>query len=341
MAVIRVANVAYLTGLDGVFDDEEAHVLVVSGSDAVLFTDSRYIESMTEQARAIGLDLRCGTGGLPSDVCALVGAWGAQELVLEDSISYAKVEEYKKRSSVPVAIVGGRVEALRREKSATEIARISEAQRLTDAAFTHILEIVRPGITEREVALELEFFMRKHGSDGVAFAPIVASGPNSALPHAKVTDRAVQPGEFFKLDFGARVDGYCADMTRTIVVGSADDEMRTLYETVLKANRSGIDAVRSGVEGKAVDAVARAVIEGAGYGQFFGHGLGHGVGREVHEAPNMGPRSSDVLSPGCVVTVEPGIYLPGRGGVRIEDLVVVGEGGNSVLTTSPKELIEL
>jgi Xaa-Pro aminopeptidase len=200
---------------------------------------------------------------------------------------------------------------------------------------------VRAGVTERHIALELEFFMRREGSEGVAFDPIVASGPNSALPHAKVTDRVLATGDFVKMDFGARIGGYCADMTRTVIIGTASTRQVEIYEAVLSANLAGIEAVEAGRPGRSIDATARAVIESAGMGSLFGHGLGHGVGREVHELPGVGPRSSKAVPLGSVITIEPGVYVEGFGGVRIEDLIVVERSGARVLSRSPKNLIEL
>jgi Xaa-Pro aminopeptidase len=183
--------------------------------------------------------------------------------------------------------------------------------------------------------------MRSNGSVGLAFEPIVASGPNSALPHAQATDRTVQTGEFLKMDFGARFGGYCSDMTRTVVVGKASEKHREIHAAVLAANRAGVDAVRAGVVGKDVHEIARGVLDDAGFGEYFTHGLGHGVGLDVHELPSVGARSDDVLPEHAVVTVEPGVYLEGFGGVRIEDLVVVEADGARVVSASPRELIEL
>jgi Xaa-Pro aminopeptidase len=235
----------------------------------------------------------------------------------------------------------GWLRVLRMVKDARELERIERAQIVTDRAFEHILGLIEPGLSEREVALELEVTMRRAGSDGVAFAPIVASGPNSALPHAAPTGRLLAEGDFVKLDFGARVDGYCADMTRTVVLGDASQRQRDMHTAVLEANRAGRAAVRPGAVGADVHAAAAAVLDRRGMGELFGHGLGHGVGLDVHEGPRLGPGSEDVLAPGMVVTVEPGVYEPGFGGVRIEDLVAVDGGGHRVLTNSIRELIEI
>ncbi|MDR3685741.1 MAG: M24 family metallopeptidase, partial [Coriobacteriia bacterium] len=220
--------------------------------------------------------------------------------------------------------------------------RIDAAQQITDAAFDHLLAgVLRPGVSERDVALELEFFMRRAGSQGVAFDPIVASGPNAAKPHANPSERLLTEGDFVVLDFGARVGGYCADMTRTVVIGSSSDRHREIYDAVLTANAAGTAAVCPERTGSEIDRAAREVIAQRGFGEYFGHGLGHGVGLEIHELPGLGPRSELRVPLGSVVTVEPGIYVPGFGGVRIEDLVVVDESGARVLTRSTKDLLEL
>jgi len=194
---------------------------------------------------------------------------------------------------------------------------------------------------EIDISLALEVFMRSRGSEGLAFAPIVAGGTNSSRPHAGVSDREVRRGELVTMDFGARIDGYCADLTRTVVLGTADDEQRQLYEAVLAANEAALAAVRPGIACAELDGVARGVLEQRGLGERFGHGLGHGVGLAVHEQPTVGRRSKEVLRPGHVVTIEPGAYVPGFGGVRIEDLVVVVEGGATKLSHSPKHLMEI
>jgi Xaa-Pro aminopeptidase len=266
---------------------------------------------------------------------------GAGSICVEESISVRQHRFVSERFSGELRLCGNWVEQLREVKEPAEVERIAEAQEITDACFTHVLSVLGVGRTEQEIALEIEFFLRRQGSEGVAFPAIVASGPNSAFPHAKVTDRAIESGDFVKMDFGARLGGYCADMTRTVVVGCADQKQRRVYEAVLAANSAGITAAKPGMALSAVDAAARTELAERGLGELFSHGLGHGVGLEVHELPGMGPNSTGSLREGSVVTVEPGVYEPGFGGVRIEDLVVVEERGARVLTRSPKHLIEL
>jgi Xaa-Pro aminopeptidase len=232
----------------------------------------------------------------------------------------------------------GMVEQLRAIKDEGELALIRRAVELSDAAFAHIVQWLRPGVTEKAVAWELEVFMRTHGADDIAFDLIVGFGPNGAMAHAEPSDRPIQEGEPIVLDLGARVDGYCSDLTRTLCLGEPDEMLRRIHATVLEAQEAAEHAMRAGLKGRTVDAIARDLIEAAGYGKHFGHGLGHGVGLAIHESPRAGKTSEDVLQAGMVITVEPGIYIEGWGGVRIEDLVVVREQGIEALTTAPKGL---
>jgi len=341
IALTSVPNIAYCTGFEGVFDDESAHIALVSAEWLVLITDSRYLDALASAASGTAWNVRIATESLGGELAGALAEAGARNVALETSQPHAQYEALTRLVGVDVVEAGDWVETLRAEKDAAEIARIADAQALTDRAFDHLLGVVRAGVTERAVALELEFFMRNEGSEGVAFSPIVAAGANSARPHARPGARELAVGDFVVLDFGARVDGYCADMTRTVVIGGASDRHREIYATVLAANLAGIEALRAGRTGQEVDAAARTIIAEAGFGEYFGHGLGHGVGLEIHEQPSVGPRSAGVLVEGAVVTIEPGIYIPEFGGVRIEDLAVVEEAGARVLTRSPKELLEL
>ena len=341
VAVIDSINIAYLTGFEGVFDEERAHIAVITNDRVALYTDNRYSEAAAREASGSEWDVIAGPPDLVIAACdGLIGA-GVSAMALEDTVTQRVFEKFKESFKGEVSASRDLVETLRTVKEPEEVARIAEAQALTDSAFDHILGVIEPGLTEREIALELEFFMRKAGSDGVAFPPIVASGPNSSLPHARVTDRRIAAGEFLKMDFGARVKGYCADMTRTVVIGSASDRQREMYDAVLAANAAGAAAVSAGRGGREIDDAARSVLTERGLASLFTHGLGHGVGMEVHELPGVGPRSEGPVPKGAVITIEPGVYEPGYGGVRIEDLVVVEADGARVLTRSPKHLIEL
>lgn len=339
--ISQPANIAYLTGFEGVFDGERAHAVVITADSQRIYTDHRYSQAMSTASVGTGWDVRVPSQDLYATLCADLASDGVDEMLIEESVPYGRFRFISREFAGNIEAVDHWVEELRQTKNAEEIRRITAAQALTDDAFDHILGVIAPGMTERQIALEIEFFMRRAGSDGVAFSPIVASGPNSALPHAKVTDRVVSAGDFLKMDFGARVDGYCADMTRTVVVGTADDHQRDVYGAVLSANLAGIAAVRAGVPGSEIDAAARQVLSGAGFGELFTHGVGHGVGMDVHEMPVVNPRGKKGVTEGSVITIEPGVYEAGVGGVRIEDLVVVEEGRGRVLTRSTKELIEL
>ena len=232
------------------------------------------------------------------------------------------------------------IESIRIVKDAAELSCIKEAAKIADDAFLHILPHISPGKTEKEIALDLEFYMRKHGADGVSFETVAASGYRSAMPHGVATEKIIQNGEFLTLDFGCKYKGYCSDMTRTVVVGKASDKQKEIYEIVLAAQLAALKKIRAGKSCKDIDAISRNIIKDAGYGDCFGHGLGHSVGLKIHEKPSLSPRSEDILIPNITMTVEPGIYIKDFGGVRIEDLVIVTENGFQNLVTAPKELIE-
>jgi len=336
-----LANMRYLTGFDGVFDGMAAGAVVVTAQAARYYTDSRYIEAARAAAAGTPWDVRLQVESLYGEVIGDLRTDGFETLAMESSAPYARFKMVSETFGGRVVMIDHAVEDLRSVKDAGELDAVERAAALTDEAFDHVLGILRPGLREIDVALALEVYMRGNGSEGLAFEPIVASGPNSSKPHAGITLRAIGEGELLTMDFGARVDGYCADMTRTVVVGRASDEQRRVYEAVLAANEVGRAAVCAGARGDAVDGVARALLTERGFGEAFGHGLGHGVGLEVHEMPGLRKSSTDVLQPGHVVTVEPGVYLPGFGGVRIEDLVAVEEGGHKLLSHSRRDLIEI
>jgi len=336
-----VSNVTYLTGFDGVWDSEPSSLILVTASRICVLTDSRFREAATAAATDSDIEVIIASASVWTAAADIVRQTGASGIAVEASLPWSLVEQIREQIPVPITPVADWVEDLRVVKDAEEIARTAAAQALTDRAFDHILGYVQEGMTETRISLELEFFMRAQGSEGVAFDPIVASGPNSALPHAKPGSRCVQRGDFLKMDFGARIGGYCADMTRTVVVGTASEQQRDIYAAVLSANLAGIAAVAGGRLGTEIDAAAREVIAAAGYGERFGHGLGHGVGLDIHEAPSVGPRGTGPVPEGSIITIEPGIYIPGLGGVRIEDLIVVESDRARVLTRSTKDLIEL
>ena len=232
-----------------------------------------------------------------------------------------------------------KISAFRGVKEDWEIELMRKAQAITDKAFSEVITRLKPGMTELELQAELIYCMYKNGATGLAFDPIVVSGPNTSLPHGVAGERVIREGDFVTMDFGASYQGYCSDMTRTVAVGFATEEMQKVYQVVLEAQTKAIAATKAGVPGKDIDGIARKVIEDAGYGEFFGHSYGHSLGLEIHEAPNMNLRNTEPLPAGAVCSAEPGIYLPGRFGVRIEDVTILREDGCEDITASPKNLM--
>jgi Xaa-Pro aminopeptidase len=331
MLVASGCNRRYLSGFTGT-----AGALLFTPRGQYLLTDFRYMTQAP--AQAVDYQVVEHAPDMMDTVKALLAEAGVTRLGFEERhVSYADWSSWSK-ALAPVELVpaGDLPEKLRAKKDEEEIAVIREAARLADAAYAHILHFVRPGVTELDLAAELESFMRKNGASGPSFDTIVASGERSAMPHGVASGRKLQSGEFVTFDFGALYQGYCSDLTRTIVVGEATDRHREIYGIVLEAQEHALANIRPGMTGREADALTRDVITRYGYGEFFGHGTGHGIGLEIHEAPRLSQRSDTVLEPGMVVTVEPGIYIPGFGGVRIEDDVVVTESGIHVLTSSPK-----
>jgi Xaa-Pro aminopeptidase len=347
LLVTDASDQHWVTGFDGVLDDDPGTVALVTEHSARLYADSRYVTAAA--AAAEGTQWRVHKASRPAKEAleAFTGPPGGEtipggsRIALQATLPWGVYTRLAEPLGERVVPERGWIGGLRMIKDEHEIERIARAQEITDRAFDHVLTVLATGLSEREVALEIEVFMRRNGSDGVAFAPIVASGPDSALPHAQPGGRILADGDLVVLDFGASVGGYCADMTRTVVIGTASDRQRAIYEAVREANAAGTEAVRAMAKGPDVHAAAVDVLEQHGLGDKFGHGLGHGVGLDIHEGPSLSPRSEDSLAPGMVVTVEPGVYEPGFGGVRIEDLVVVEEAGHRVLTCSPRELIEI
>lgn len=335
MLITNSYNRRYMTGFTGT-----AGVAVVGKTNAVFITDFRYVEQASKQIE--GYEIVQHTGLIIEEVAKQVARLGIQKLGFEqEDLSYAAFQAYEKKIEATLVPVSGVVEKLRLIKSDSEIKILKEAAEIADAAFDHILHFIRPGVKEIEVANELEFFMRKQGAISSSFDIIVASGYRSALPHGVATDKVIEKGEFVTLDFGAYYKGYCSDITRTIAVGAVSDELKKIYDVVLQAQLRGMAGIKPGITGREADALTRDYIAEQGYGEYFGHSTGHGIGLEVHEGPALSVRSDIVLEPGMVVTVEPGIYIAGLGGVRIEDDTVVTADGNESLTRSPKDFIIL
>jgi Xaa-Pro aminopeptidase len=329
MLVLDLLNIRYLTGFTGTNG-----ACVCGPGVRLFFTDFRYTERA--EAEVEGWEIHTiandWLGGIAEHLQGRVG-------FEDDHMSVRLLEKLKEKLGEGVEAVpaGGRVEELRRVKDEGELALIEEAAKLADEALRWSVDQGLAGKTEREVARAFEARIRELGGDP-SFPAIVAAGPNGALPHAEPGEREIGRGELVVFDMGAAIDGYCSDGTRTFATGDPGEEALGVYEIVREAQQASLDAIRAGIKGEDVDKVAREVIDAAGHGDRFGHGLGHGVGLELHEAPRLSLRSDDVLSPGEVVTVEPGIYLPGQLGVRIEDLVVVTEDGLRNLSSLPKEL---
>ena len=325
--VTTPVNVRYLTG----FESSNA-ALLVEPERAVLFSDFRYAEA---GRKVDGVEFVEVERSLIRGVAAHVEGRLAFEAAHVTHTSW----ELLRAAGLELVPLTGLVEQLRAVKSAEEIELIRRAAEIVNEAYERLSEERFTGRTERELAFRFDQFLHELGADGPSFATTVASGPNGAVPHAHSGARVVERGETIVVDAGALVDGYASDCTRTFATGPLPDELARAYDVVLDAQLVGLDAVAPGVTGKDADAAARGVIEDAGFGPRFGHGLGHGVGLLVHEAPTLRPESQDTLADNHVVTVEPGVYLPGVGGIRIEDLVVVREGGPVVLTSFPKELV--
>ena len=315
---------------------------LVSKNDCWYFTDSRYIEAAEKEIS--GAHIQCVGGGKNHrDLAAqAVQANGLSRVGFEsDRMSVDALERYEQALDCALIASPGLIPGLRAVKDPEELACMKRAQEITDRIFAGILEFIRPGVTEREIAARLVYDMMRLGAEKPSFDPVVAAGANGSMPHAVPGDTVIENGMFVTMDFGCVVEGYCSDMTRTVAVGQPTDEMRKVYDIVLRAQAAGLAAARAGVPGSAVDNVARSIIEQAGYGEYFGHALGHSVGLEIHESPNFSPSEQTVMPVGAVVTCEPGIYLPGRFGVRIEDVVILTETGCENITASPKELIIL
>lgn len=327
--VTDLTNVRYLTGFTG------TNGACVCGPGVRLFlTDFRYTERAA--AEVAGWETETLAGDWLKGIAErLQGKVGFED----DQMSVRLLEKLSEKlaDGVEMVAAGGRVEELRRVKDEQELASIAEASKLADAVWTWTLEQGLAGRRERDVARAAEARIRELGGDP-SFPAIVAAGPNGALPHAEPGEREIGRGELVVFDMGAKLDGYCSDGTRTYATGDPGEDGGAVYEVVRQAQQAGLEAIRAGVTGEDVDSAARKAIDDAGYAEHFGHALGHGVGLEVHEAPRLSQRSDDVLAPGEVVTVEPGIYLPGKLGVRIEDLVVVTEDGTRNLSTLPKDL---
>ena len=336
--VYSITNREYLS----CFLSGDAGTLLVFRDAAYFIIDSRYIEIAKKTVAGAEVVLQ---GKLYDQVKELCRKHGVKRLLLEQEMTIGECESFKKGvEGVEFVTDTALSDLLRKQRSikdAEEVRKISAAQAITDAAFLDILNFIRPGRTEKEVAAELEYYMRKRGADGLAFETIIASGENGSMPHAVPGDRKIREGDFVTMDFGAKLDGYCSDMTRTVAVGTLTDEQYRVYDTVLRAHLTSMAAAHPGVLGYDLDRIARDIINGAGYEGAFGHSLGHSLGLDIHEWPNSTPNRKDVLEDGTIMTIEPGIYLEGRFGVRIENMILITGDGYRNLTGSERALITL
>ena len=316
--------------------------VVVTAQGCFYFTDSRYIEAANHLITGAEIAMTGRSRNYRAMVQEVVDRCRIRKLGFEEGyLSVADYNLWKEGLTAELVPAQKLVDALRAAKDDGEIALMTKAQEITDRAFSEILKFIQPGMTEQEIAAKLQYDMLRFGAEKMSFDPIVVSGPNGSLPPGIPSAKQVQQGEFITMDFGCKYGGYCSDMTRTVALGEPTGEMRKVYQTVLEAQLAGIAVTKAGVPGKSIDAAARKVIEDAGYGEYFGHGYGHSLGIEIHESPNANTREETLLPVGAVVSAEPGIYLPGKFGVRIEDVTVLTADGCMVLTKSPKELIIL
>lgn len=325
-------NIFYYSG----FTSGDGYLLI-SQDKSILITDSRYTIQAKKQAEDFEIvDIQSGWENIFKMIDADFIGYEENHITVKQYWNFCS-----KIGSKELIEMQKIINEPRRIKDETEIKTIAEAEHIGDEAFSYILERIHAGMTEHDVALDIEFFMKKLGASALSFETISASGIRSAMPHGVASDKILEKGDFLTLDFGCVYNGYCSDMTRTIVIGKASDRQREIYNIVLKAQQEALNALSSGKRCDEIDAVARKIISEAGYSENFGHALGHSVGIEIHENPSLSPKCQDLIEPGNVLTIEPGIYIEGFGGVRIEDLAVITDNGIRNLTFSPKQLIEI
>ena len=315
-------------------------VAIVSKAGCRYFTDSRYIEAAQKGIKGFEVLMVDRDHPYTKLLNEAIADFGITALGYEENyLTVAEFNAYDSKLNTKLMPMHAQISGFRAVKEDWELENMRKAQAITDKAFTEMCTRIKPGMTEKELQAELIYCLYKNGGEGLSFDPIVVSGPNTSLPHGVATDRVIQAGDFITMDFGVLYNGYCSDMTRTVAVGFATEEMEKVYNTVLQAQKAGLAATRAGVKGKDIDAAARKVITDAGYGEYFGHGYGHSLGLEVHESPSPNPSNDNPMPVGAVTSAEPGIYLPGKFGVRIEDVVIFTAEGCENITKSPKNLI--
>ena len=317
-------------------------VAVVTREGAYYFTDSRYIEAAEKNLKGFTVRMTHPGSSEIERINEVIGEHTIKKLGFEENdMTYGDYLRYNEALHAVLVPMQAKIDAFRATKEPWEIELMRKAQAITDQTFSELCKIIQAGMTEKELEAELLYRLYKHGAEGPSFDPIVVSGPNTSLPHGVPGERKLEFGDFITMDFGCIYGGYCSDMTRTVALWFVSEEMDKVYKTVLKAQLAGIAATKAGVAGRDIDGTARKVIADAGYGDYFGHGYGHSLGILIHEAPNANTRNDQPMPAGAVVSAEPGIYLPGKFGVRIEDVTVITETGCEVLTKSPKNLIIL
>lgn len=341
MLLTGEANRFYASGFHSAGTDG---IALVTKTKSYYFTDSRYIEAAGRYVQ--GAEIQEVGRGRSRSYTTLIAETVSKHKIcrmgFEDaSMTVQDYETYRSGLSCELVPATALLRKLRYVKDEDELSQMIAAQRIAERALEKILEEIHPGVTERELAARLQYLMLHYGAENMSFDPIVVSGPNGSLPHGVPGERALQSGEFVTMDFGCVKNGYCSDMTRTVAVGFATEEMQMVYSTVLSAQKAGIAAAKAGATGQEVDGAARKVITSAGYGEYFTHSFGHGVGVEIHESPNASPLNDKILPAGTVISAEPGIYLPGKLGVRIEDVVVLRQDGCMDITRAPKDLLIL
>ena len=339
MLLTNEANRFYASGFRSEGTDGAA---LVTREGSFYWTDSRYIEAARQQVADAEIELVRAGRGYAALLAEAVERFGLKTVGFEDEyMTVAALNAYRAKVGAEFKPCTALLHTLRAVKSPEELEALIGAQRIAERALEEICNDLRSGVTEKEIAAKLTYLMLRYGAENLSFDPIVASGANGSKPHAVPSDKPLAAGEFVTMDFGCVYRGYCSDMTRTVALGAVSAEMEKVYDTVLNAQRAGIAAAKAGVPGCAVHEAAARVIEAAGYGDCFGHGFGHGVGVEIHETPNASPSWKKPLPAGAVISAEPGIYLPGRFGVRIEDVIIIKEGGCEDIHTAPKELMIL
>jgi Xaa-Pro aminopeptidase len=334
--ITKKENYMYLSGFTG----SSAH-LVITQNSADLITDFRYIEQATKQAPLFNIIKY--KGNVAIEINNALKRNNVEKLGFESiDLTYDKYKDYSSKFEVKELIpLKNIIESIRMIKDSEELQFIKKAVEIADGAFLNVLPFIKPGILEIEIAAEIEYFMKKQGAQGSSFQTIVASGARSAMPHGVASNKEIKNGDVIIMDYGAIYQGYCSDITRTIFLGKPGEKITKIYDIVLKAQKEALNGVHKGLTGREIDSIAREIINNFGYEKNFGHGLGHGVGLEIHEEPRFAPSDENIMENGMVVTVEPGIYVEGYGGVRIEDMIVIRDDQPEILTQASKELIVL